>query len=891
TEICDGQDNDCVGGADFDLAGEVDVDVDGVLSCEDCDDNDTANYPGNTEICDGQDNDCDGAALGLGYSSPVGTSDNLGIDGVGNAFSVTTAVALATFSLEIDPSGTTNAVWQVWDATSGTPVLQASRAQVISDSGRGVYVSPSFSGELLAAGGSYMLTLDFGGNDGRYYYTSGPSFPGTTPFGQVTSGVIISSTGGNPSVFSSREWNMVITGADETDGDSDGVLSCNDCDDSDINNYPGNTEACDGFDNDCNLLADADGAGEVDVDLDLSLSCDDCDDGDEFNFPGNSEACDGQDNDCDASTEAGDGETDDDTDGFLNCEDCADLEPTAFPGGVEVCDGLDNNCDAEAAATFTALAGNSFFTGANRVRGNAFQATRDTLLSSFAMSLTAPAGAVLNWGVYEGSTQTGDYSLVASVTTTVPAALAGSRQYISSGALGVLMEAGSFYALVLHIDSTAVTYYINNSVSNPTTTAFGTMVGGMAESESTFTTQPTTLTADPITSSVYDTQVVTDDEGDFDSDLYLACEDCDDGEATMFPGNDELCDDLDNDCSGTIDVFQQVTTVAPGLGFGASPTSVTSTIEVAENASVADVNVTIDITHIWDADVDVSLTSPTGTVIDLTSDNGGGADNFTNTVFDDEADTPITAGSAPFAGSYIPETPLSTLDGELSAGTWTLTVTDDFPSVDDGTLNSWTLDITLDGGACTSASCLAELSSSPNSGDGYYVLNPSGVQGTAAEYYCDMTNGGWTEVFNNDFDVVGPDALWSQQVTTDCGGDTILGGFNVQAGGTITLDVDVTDFVHTEVRVETEYWAVDSWDGETAWVDVGTSNVWFANPVTGGTNNICGNANTGWTENIYAIDNSVSHSANTINYIAGSNLDQPADDESFAVDDVILYVR
>ena len=69
TEVCDGQDNDCTGGADFDLTGEVDVDSDGELSCVDCDDGDTANFFANTELCDGQDNDCDGstwAALGEG---------------------------------------------------------------------------------------------------------------------------------------------------------------------------------------------------------------------------------------------------------------------------------------------------------------------------------------------------------------------------------------------------------------------------------------------------------------------------------------------------------------------------------------------------------------------------------------------------------------------------------------------------------------------------------------------------------------------------------------------------------------------------------------------------------------------------------------------------------
>jgi len=37
-EVCDGLDNDCSNGPDFDAAGEVDADFDGFLSCAECDD-------------------------------------------------------------------------------------------------------------------------------------------------------------------------------------------------------------------------------------------------------------------------------------------------------------------------------------------------------------------------------------------------------------------------------------------------------------------------------------------------------------------------------------------------------------------------------------------------------------------------------------------------------------------------------------------------------------------------------------------------------------------------------------------------------------------------------------------------------------------------------------
>ncbi len=102
--------------------------------------------------------------------------------------------------------------------------------------------------------------------------------------------------------------------------------------------------------------------------------------------------------------------------------------------------------------------------------------------------------------------------------------------------------------------------------------------------------------------------------------------------------------------------------------------------------------VTLDITHTWDSDLEISLTSPSGTTITLSSDNGWNSTNYTGTVFDDFADTPITSGSAPFTGSYIPEEPLSTFAGEDPDGTWTLEVHDQWPT-DQGTLNSWSITI------------------------------------------------------------------------------------------------------------------------------------------------------------------------------------------------------
>jgi len=122
-------------------------------------------------------------------------------------------------------------------------------------------------------------------------------------------------------------------------------------------------------------------------------------------------------------------------------------------------------------------------------------------------------------------------------------------------------------------------------------------------------------------------------------------------------------------------------------------TTVTSTLNVGSSFALTDVNAgPLNITHTYDADLDVFLISPHGTRVELFTDVGGSGDNFTNTVLDDECATSIASGAAPFTGCYRPEGSLSALDGQSSAGVWTLEVTDDY-AVDTGTLQSWQLEL------------------------------------------------------------------------------------------------------------------------------------------------------------------------------------------------------
>ena len=114
------------------------------------------------------------------------------------------------------------------------------------------------------------------------------------------------------------------------------------------------------------------------------------------------------------------------------------------------------------------------------------------------------------------------------------------------------------------------------------------------------------------------------------------------------------------------------------------------------NRVVGEVKVLID--HEWDGDLDITLESPDGIVVDLSSDNGGAGDDYgdptdatcnTTANFRDDATVAVTAGSPNYTteAAYIPEQPLADFNGLTNVvdGTWILTITDDFPSLDDGT--------------------------------------------------------------------------------------------------------------------------------------------------------------------------------------------------------------
>jgi subtilisin-like proprotein convertase family protein/subtilisin family serine protease len=123
-----------------------------------------------------------------------------------------------------------------------------------------------------------------------------------------------------------------------------------------------------------------------------------------------------------------------------------------------------------------------------------------------------------------------------------------------------------------------------------------------------------------------------------------------------------------------------------------NPGPIYSSLTVAGfTGTVNDVNVTLTINHTRLQDLDIYIVGPTGAKVELSTDNGGSNANYTDTTFDDQAAISITAGTAPFTGSFRPEGSLATFNGLNPNGVWTLQVIDDSSQGTAGTLVSWSI--------------------------------------------------------------------------------------------------------------------------------------------------------------------------------------------------------
>jgi gliding motility-associated-like protein len=164
-------------------------------------------------------------------------------------------------------------------------------------------------------------------------------------------------------------------------------------------------------------------------------------------------------------------------------------------------------------------------------------------------------------------------------------------------------------------------------------------------------------------------------------------------------------------------------------------------------------SVCINITHTFDADLIIFLKAPNGEYIPLSGipgpdgdGNGDDGDNYTNTCFSMTATTPISLGTAPFTGSYIPEYSLGWFnDNNINAnGTWSLCVEDNY--LDDiGNVTSWNITFGSNAPPFPIAGCNGNLPANNFCQNATPICNLNGYCGNTSEAYSAYV---WDELEN-----------------------------------------------------------------------------------------------------------------------------------------------
>ena len=589
---CDTIDNDCDPGT----LDQPDADGDGDVVCTDCDDTDPLNSTLLPEVCDGRDNDCDTVTdNGLATSDWYADADD---DGFGGAFLVNVC----------DGQQPAGSVTDNTDCDDGDPT--------------------SFPGNPELCDGvdnDCDTTVDNGLATLEWY----------------------------PDVDQDGAGDGTATATVVCDGQQPAgtVLTSNDCDDSDRNNFPGNAEICDGSDNDCDAVldnglpvvdwyTDADMDGEGDQAGTAVSVCDglqpmgsvanntDCDDDDAANYSSNTEICDLQDNNCDTEVDEGfaDNTYYDDTDGdgygdatmtIMACTapagyvaddtDCDVGEMGINPGATEIDgDGIDQNCDGLDAAT-----------------GLADLSVGDLVVSEI---MVAPDAVEIAAGQY--------FELHNVTTSSVDLAgleIFGTDTTTATDVVTALViPAGGYVVFALNGDESmnggvVVDYeYSMLDLASDTRLAvsFGSVVFDevLWDADDTFPRRtgaswnldPSSLDAmsndmgaswcsslmaiagDPPvdlgTPGAANDDCPTDDDGDGYGSVATGGMDCDDASATTYPGAMEMCDGVDNDCNDMIDdeiMFMDYYVDADSDTFGDATAMATSTCDGAPEGFVA----------------------------------------------------------------------------------------------------------------------------------------------------------------------------------------------------------------------------------------------------------------------------------------------------------------
>ena len=638
--------------------------------------------------------------------------------------------------------------------------------------------------------------------------------------------------------------------------------------------------------------------------------------------------------------------------------DCDDTDPTSFPGGEEICDEADNDCDGTVDEDVTT----TYYV--------------DVDGDTYGLADATTEACALPEGYAEVSGDCDD-----TLAAVNPDALEVCNT-IDDDCDGTIDEDDAADALTWHADAdgdgygdasstTAACAQPSGYVSDDTDCDDGEVLSNPGETEvCDELDNDCDGTVDEDDASDAETWYADDDGDGYGdvSDVTVACDqpsgtvanddDCDDGEALSNPGETEVCDELDNDCDGTVDEDDATDAStwyadddSDGYGDASDSTDAceapsgyveddtdcddteadinpgaAEVCDEDDNDCDGDTDEDVTTTYYADSDGDgygdaASTTEdcsvPSGYAADDTDcddtdgDVNPGAAEVCNEEDDDcdgsideDAASPETfyadddgdgygdaadseEGCEAPSGYVEDDTDCDDTEADINPAAAEVCNGEDDDcdgDADDGVLG--------DGEDCPADDCLSILTEDSTAADGDYWID---FDGTATETACDMTTdgGGWTLIFEDDFEST-PDSGWSLSSRYSCGSwSYLLGGYGIISGGEIDITVDAYSISHTEAWVELEYAKLDSWDGEEAYVEVDGSSVWSDNLYYYEGSEVCG-WNRGWSgsyDDLHTISEFVSHSSDSLELIAGSTLNQSSTDESFGIDDVVIWIR
>ena len=576
-----------------------------------------------------------------------------------------------------------------------------------------------------------------------------------------------------------------VDGVVVSDADGDGYTSEEDCDDNNSTIYPQAIEICDGIDNSCDgnidegvttdffVDADEDGFGNPNI---FIAACEppsgyvenasDCDDTSAQAYPGGEEVCDDVDNDCNGEIDDGITETfyvDEDGDGFGSagseiqaCElalglslfdnDCDDQNALIHPLMIEVCDNVDNNCDG----TIDEGVQQSFYLDADE---DGYGSDENPIL---------------------GCEQPEGYTTVGGDCDDLESYANPSRLEICDGidnnCDGLIDGLDSIDLVLYYTDSDGDGFGDSTTGTEACNQPAGTsLIGGDCDDQNALSNPAMIEICDNIdnncdgntdeNSAVDATEWFVDGDGDGYGNASLStiscnmplghtdnATDCDDTAPLIFPGADELCDGIDNNCDGDIDEQGAVDALvwyydADQDGFGGSsfveaclqPTGYTATSDDCDDFD-DDINPNaIEICDTEDNNCD-------GLIDDESAEDAliwyfdGDSDGY------GDPNTTLVSCSQPT--DYLADN----TDCDDSVNTTSPAAIEECDGIDnncDGLIDE-TDDVLGADATCAAIDCYEILLARPTAGDGYYWIDPD--NNGAFEAYCNMTTngGGWT---------------------------------------------------------------------------------------------------------------------------------------------------